>query len=365
MSRTRLNATYLGDTDFNNPDPEAAESGLTVPPEGNGHQAEFTRDNQYVDRRRRGLRAVRAAGEERRRRTDIHASQGSGTKKLAEGETITGQSKFVGRACDGDPAVPAGDGTQVAVVERGVCDFTEKVANVIAAGGYDAVLIFNRTASDGCNGTLGMSVEGDIPTFGVAPREQGFAIFDVEGQYDDAACLAGDGTQLAPIAVGTTGDTLTFSSYFDGWGYVHLFENGNGKMKELDTYAIPEAHDPAFADGLRRPLGARGGDVAGRTRRAPTSRTTRAASASRRSSDGKLVEKGHYIDADGNNFWGVAGLRGRRPGVRGGQRPRQRSLDLQVQRLAIPLGTRPAPRLGAGRPPVTASDPRGRTAGRT
>lgn len=31
--------TYIGDTDFTDPDPEAAESGLTVPPEGNGHQA--------------------------------------------------------------------------------------------------------------------------------------------------------------------------------------------------------------------------------------------------------------------------------------------------------------------------------------
>jgi len=36
------------------------------------------------------------------------------------------------------------------------------------------------------------------------------------------------------------GDTLTFASYFDGWGYVHLFANTAG-MAELDTYAIDEA----------------------------------------------------------------------------------------------------------------------------
>ena len=54
-----------------------------------------------------------------------------------------------------------------------------------------------------------------------------------------------------PSRFGAVGDTLTFSSNFDGWGYVHLFKNQNGKMAELDTYAIPEAHDPAFADGLR------------------------------------------------------------------------------------------------------------------
>ena len=45
--------------------------------------------------------------------------------------------------------MPAGDPTvvDVAVVERGVCTFTEKVASVIAAGGYDAVLVFNRTGT--------------------------------------------------------------------------------------------------------------------------------------------------------------------------------------------------------------------------
>lgn len=298
------NATYIGDTDFTNPDPEAAESGLTVPPEGNGHQAEFTKDNAYVIGADEDFGPFALQTKNLDDNTDISASQGSDTTKLAEGETITGQSKFVGRSCDADPAVPAGDGTQIAVVERGVCTFTEKVANVIEAGGYVAVLIFNRTASDGCNGTLGMSVAGDIPTFGVAPREQGFAIFDVENQYDDAACLAGDGTQLAPIALGTVGDTLTFSSYFDGWGYVHLFENEDGKMTELDTYAIPEAHDPDFADGfgdLSVHEVATSHAVANRAYFSYYAGGFRVAEIE----NDELVEKGHYIDADGNNFWGV------------------------------------------------------------
>jgi hypothetical protein len=295
---------YLGDTDFTYPDPEAAESGYIVPPEGNGHQAEFTKDNAYIigadeDFAPYALRAANVTDG-----TDITASQGSDTRKLEEGQTITGQAKFVGRACPGDPAVPAGDGTQIAVVERGVCFFTDKVNAVLAAGGYQAVLIFNRTASDGCNQTLGMSVAGDIPTFGVAPREQGFAIFGKEAQYDDAACLAGDGTQLAPIAVGETGDTLTFSSYFDGWGYVHLFRNGSGKLTELDTYAIPQAHMPAFANGF--------GDlsvheVATSEKDARLAYFSYYAGGFRvaRISNNELVEKGRYIDQNGNNFWGV------------------------------------------------------------
>ncbi|MBA2738554.1 MAG: hypothetical protein H0U47_02730 [Nocardioidaceae bacterium] len=300
------NIRYLGDTDFTNPDPEAAESGLTVPPEGNGHQAEFTKDNAFVIGADEDFSPFAAVARNVDDGTDLDASQGSDTKPLAPGDTITGPTVFVGRACPGDAAVPAGDPTttDIAVVERGVCTFTEKVAAVEAAGGYDAVLIFNRTASDACNQTLGMSVEGGIPTFGVAPREQGYAIFDIEGQYNDAACLAGDGTQLAPIPVGTKGDTLTFSSYFDGWGYVHLFDNSGGKMKELDTYAIPQAHKQRFATGF--------GDLS--VHEVATSHVDprlayfsyyAAGFRVARIQNGELNEIGHFIDRGGNNFWGV------------------------------------------------------------
>jgi hypothetical protein len=295
---------YLGDTDFTDPDPEAAASGFTVPPEGNGHQAEFTLDNDYVIGADEDFAPYSLVARNVTDGTDLVASQGSDTTPLAEGETITGQAQFVGRACPGDPAVPTGDGTQVAVVERGVCDFTVKVANVLAAGGYVAVLVFNRTASDACNQTLGMSVEGDIPTFGVAPRQQGFAIFGVQDQYDDAACLAGDGSQLAPILVGALGDTLTFSSFFDGWGYVHLFRNQNGKMAELDTYAIPEAHDPAYAEGfgdLSVHEVATSHEDADRLYFSYYAGGFRVAEIE----NDQIVEKGHYIAPGGNNFWGV------------------------------------------------------------
>ena len=297
------NPTYLGDTDFTNPDPEAAESGLTVPPEGNGHQAEFTANNAYIVAADEDFDPFKLVARNDTDGTSIHAGQGDDTTPLEEGQTISGPGIFVGRACPGDPAVPAGGpGMQIAVVERGVCFFDEKVANVIAAGGWEAILVFNRTAPDGCETPLGMDVSGDIPTFGVAPRSEGFAIFDIP--YDEAACVAGDGTQQAPIAIGTVGDALTFSSYFDGWGYVHLYRNESGKMTELDTYAIPEAHDPAFASDF--------GDLS--VHEAATSvvrndlvyfsyyaggfRVAKIA-------NDELTEVGHYIDTGGNNFWGV------------------------------------------------------------
>ena len=299
-----LNPTYIGDTDFTNPDPEALESGFTVKPEGNGHEAEFTADNRYIVGADEDFNPFVLEGTNVTDGTSITASQGSDTKRLAEGQTIEGVSVFVGRACTADPAVPAGDPavTDIAVVERGVCTFTEKVANVIAAGGYDAVLVFNRTGTDACDGTVGMSVSGNIPTFGVAPRGQGFAIFDQP--YDNAACLAGTGPAQLPVALGTKGDTLRFQSSFDGWGYVHLFRYGSGKMAELDTYAIPEAHDPAFASGY--------GDLT--VHEAATSPTRNdlvyfsyyaAGFRVAKIAGGKLTEVGHYIDVGGNNFWGV------------------------------------------------------------
>ncbi len=298
------NPVYLGDTDFTNPDPQAARSGLTVPPEGNGHQAEFTSDNRYVVGADEDFDPYKAVARNDVDGNLINVGQGSDTRQLVEGETISGPSVFVGRACNTDPAVPAGGaGTQVAVVERGVCTFTEKISNVIRAGGYEAVLVFNRTAPDGCSTPSSMLVEGDIPTFGVASRKDGLAIFDKP--YDEAACVAGDGTQQAPIAIGMQGDTLTFTSYFDGWGYVHLFDNSNGKMAELDTYALPQAHDPAYSDGF--------GDLS--VHEVATSHAdprllyfsyySGGFRVARITMANKIQEIGHYIAPGGNNFWGV------------------------------------------------------------
>ena len=297
-----LNPTYLGDTNFTNPDPEAAESGLTVAPEGNGHQAEFTLDNAYVIGADEDFSPFALVARSVTDNTAITAGQGSDTVQLASGQSVEGVSVFVGRACIGDPAVPPGtSAVDIAVVERGVCTFTEKVASVIAAGGYDAILIFNRTGTDACDGSLGMSVEGNILTFGVAPRSQGFALFGVT--YDNAACLAGTGPARLPIALGTRGDTVRFVSQFDGWGYVHLFRN-DASMTELDTYAIPQAHDPAYASGF--------GDlsvheVATSGRRNDLAYFSYYSGGFRVAQivEEELVEVGRFIDVGGSNFWGV------------------------------------------------------------
>ena len=115
-------------------------------------------------------------------------------------------------------------------------------------------------------------------------------------------------------AVGTLGDRVSVSTQFDGWGYVHLYDAATGQ--ELDTFAIPEAMDPAYASGF--------GDLtvhevatdptdpsllylsyyAGGLRALqiqcsnPVDTTTC-----------ELVEVGGYLDPAGNNFWGVEVIR--------------------------------------------------------
>jgi hypothetical protein len=299
------NATYVGDSDFAFPDPEAAESGLAVDPEGNAHQSEFSLDNQYIVAADEDFNPFKAAATNVDDGTQFTAIQGSDVPGIPEGGSIDGDTVYVGRACNSDPAVPAAGGPgKIAVVERGVCTFQETLDNVAAAGGYEAVLVFNREESsvgDGCETLISMLVSSDLPAFFVT-REVGFDLFDVP--YDHDACLAGDGSETAPVAVGTSGDDVSMESIFDGWGYVHLYANGAGKLVELDTYAIPQAHDPAFARGFGD-LSVHEVAMSGRDSRLAYFSYYAAGFRVARIVDDELVEVGHYIDEGGNNFWGV------------------------------------------------------------
>jgi hypothetical protein len=308
------NPVFLGDSEFTNPDPELLEqAGVALTPEGNAHQAEFTADNRFVIGTDEDFAPYRLAVS-----TDdggeFRASIGTNTT-VEEATGIDGTTVFVGRACPGDPAVPLAPdlpGDEIAVVERGVCLFTEKVAAVLAAGGYEAVMIMNREGGDACTGVFTPDVAGDIPTILIG-RDAGFALFDQP--FDLAACLD-DTPQQATIPIGTVGDQITgVEAVFDGWGYVHLFGVSIGAtsatLTELDTYAIPEAMDPDFAEGFgdlsvhEVATDPTDPDLAYLSYYAGGLRAIRIV-------NGELVEVGGYIDpvggvteAGGNNFWGV------------------------------------------------------------
>jgi hypothetical protein len=300
------NISYVGDTDFTDPDPQLLEAtGKTEHPEGNGHEAEWTRDNRYVIGADEDFSPNGTEGRTDDSAAPFQVSQGSNTPQLQEGQSLTGTAVYVGRACAGDAAVPPAPstpGNQIAIVARGLCFFTEKVANVEKAGGYEGIIVVNREGSDGC-GAFGMSVAGNTPTFSV-DRRIGFGFFDKEAAYDEAACLAGSASEIPGVSLGQTGDVVTIRAFFDGWGYVHLFKNQAGKMTELDTWAIPQGEDPAYSAGF--------GDlsvheVATSQRRADLAYYSYYSGGFRVTKivNDKLVEVGHYIDKGGNNFWGV------------------------------------------------------------
>jgi hypothetical protein len=294
-------AEYLADSDFKFPDPEAAESGLTVEPEGSAHQSEFSLKNNFIVAADEDFSPYSAYVSNLADDTRFKATQGSDTPQVEPDTSIEGETVFVGRACDEDPAVPAGDGSQIAVVERGLCDFTVKVANIEEAGGYVVIIVMNREGSDACSDLLNMNVQGNVPTLFVG-RDNGFAFFDVP--YDEDACRAGDGTAQAPIELGATGDSVSVDAVFDGWGYVHLFRNNEGKLRELDTYAIPEAHDERFAENFgdlsvhEVAMSEERNDLAYFSYYSGGFRVAKI-------KDGNLREVGSYIARNGNNFWGV------------------------------------------------------------
>jgi hypothetical protein len=301
-----LAPVYISDTDFANPDVLLEErTGLTEQPEGNAHQAEYSKDNEYIIAADEDFNPTRGEAVNVDSGARLSAPSGSDTPELEVNVPIEGASVFAGRACTatGGDVVPPGDpaATDVAVVERGLCTFTEKVASVEAAGGYDAIIIFNAMAPNRCSaGAGGMLVDGNTPTFGVAPRADAFELFGAV--YDDAACLAG--TQPFPAVPGDAGATVRIRVYFDGWGYVRLFENGTGKLTELDQYAIPEAHDVDYIEGFgdlsvhEVAMSIREDDLGYLSYYSGGLRVIEI-------DDDEIHEVGHFIDEGGNNFWGV------------------------------------------------------------
>ncbi len=130
-------------------------------------------------------------------------------------------------------------------------------------------------------------------------------LFDLAG-YDKAACTVGSAFLLPGVAVGATGDIVGLRSFFDGWGYVHLYRNdASGKLTELDTWAIPEAMNPANATGK--------GDLSVHevatssvdSNLAYFSYYSGGFRVAKINSSNKIEQVGHFIDEGGNNFWGV------------------------------------------------------------
>lgn len=250
------NPSVMGHSTYPEVDPVTGVS----PVEGNGHAAVFGGDRgQYI-----------WAGDEdfdpfRNQVVDASgighlATQGSDVPQITPDFSISGEGVYVGLACDPIAQAPDVEGNKIAVIQRGACAFTTKVGNAQAAG-YAAAVVFNHT--DGCDGSVSMLVQGDIPAMFV-PRPDGFAILGLE--LDPATC---DGPGLDNLLNDTVG-TVSLNATFDGWGYFHLLSNVEttttlappltmgepvtdresivvGYLGELGYFAPEEASDPERA----------------------------------------------------------------------------------------------------------------------
>jgi len=296
-----INPVFLDDTDYFPVDPVTGFR----PAEGNAHQAWWSADGKFFIGTDEDFDAFRVSTEITSgpfRRETFNATQGSNVPQITDEISLVGPTVFVGRACNAHgpgavPVPPAPSPDAIAIVERGVCTFTEKAGNVSAAGYVGGIVFNSETGDPPCEALVSMLVAGDIPFLFVA-RSTGFKILGIAG-YDPANCPGGSNPALP--AVGTAGSDLSITAQFDGLGYAHLFDAET--LREVDTFTIPETFARPFAIGF--------GDLS--VHEVETDDTQNLAYFSwyaggfrvaRFGRDG-IEEVGHYIDANGNNFWGI------------------------------------------------------------
>ncbi|WP_162449831.1 PA domain-containing protein [Phytoactinopolyspora mesophila] len=297
------NVTLIAESDYALLDEERLKRGHEIAPEGNAHQSEFSPDFRFLigtDEDFSPYRITHAeitsgpfAG------AQFNAAMAGDARPVTEEEPLDGTPTFVGLACDPSD-VPAGSG--IALIERGVCAFQDKLDNVQAAG-YTSGIVFNSPVP-GCNSLLNMLAVGDIPFLFVA-RETGLMLLGVDAA-GDAAC------ESATPDVGTPSAEVLIEAEFAGWGYVRLFRTKvpgapgqPGSITQTDTYAIPEAQDPEFAIGY--------GDLSVHEVAVDPRKGSGLAYFSYYAGGFRVAEYGNrgiqevgaFIDEGGNNFWGV------------------------------------------------------------
>jgi hypothetical protein len=294
--------SLIAESDYAALDEERLARGHSISPEGNAHQSELSPNKRFLlatDEDFNPFRVTAVIDTGTYAGTEYIATQASDATPIDENTTISGPTTFVGLACTASPP-PAGSGT--ALVERGVCPFQEKLDNIIAAG-YTAGIVFQNVRPD-CQSRVTMLAAGDIP-FVFVTRLNGLQLLNVAGVTDANACTTA--TPAAPAA----GESTTIQAVFDGWGFVRLFgtsiptkRGATGSISDIDTYAVPESQDPAYATGF--------GDLSVHEVAMDPDNSNIAyisyyAAGYRVVNYGKkgIREIGAFIDDGGNNFWGV------------------------------------------------------------
>lgn len=321
------NPIFLYDTDYAAIDPELFEqTGIALTPEGNGHQAEFTADNRFFIGTDEDFSPYRA-----RVTTDDGGAYDAGefgwTVPINLNDDIegalNGPTVYGGFGCPADRGSIPNASTltlepgeeAILVLQRGpdnanACFFSEKVETAQLLG-YDAVIIANHhSGALGGEGPDTYFCGGQGHIFDIQISALCIGHRAMHELFDDPNAADNFTYPEGVPAVGTVGDEIAVTTQFDGWGYVHLYDAATGE--ELDTFAIPEAMDPAYASGF--------GDLTvHEVATDPTdpslmylsyySGGLRAlqiqCSNPADNSTCELVEVGGYLDPAGNDIWGV------------------------------------------------------------
>ena len=312
----------LGETDFTDPDPEFPQFS---PAEGNAHYAEFDRSGRFF---------IGTDEDFSPYRTLFKVTSGPNTGTYAAGEfgftkpiatlpdqKLNGPTVYGGYACNDDVAsippasslgaLPPGQ-EAILVVQRGpvgdpnhphaACRFDEKIQNAFNAG-YGGVIVAQHHSGSGAGAFPDAFICGSgdprpIPAICIGHRAL-HLMFNRTPNYT-LPYPVDDPGDLEPN-VGDVGPNTEATSAFDGWGYIHLFDTAT--MTEIDTYAIPEAKNPAYATGF----GALSVHEVTFDPVLSLAYLSWYAGGFRvlAYGPGGLNEVGRFIDQGGNNFWGV------------------------------------------------------------
>ncbi len=310
-----------GDFDFTDPDPQFP---AFSPAEGNAHYAEFNPGGRYF---------IGTDEDFSPYRTLFKVTSGPATGTYTAGEfgfarpiatlpdqKLNGPTVYGGYACNDDVAsippasvLSPGPGEEaILVVQRGpvqdpnhnhaACRFDEKIQNAANAG-YGGVVVaqHHSGAGGGAFADAFFCGSGDprpIPAVCIGHRAF-HLMFNRTPDYT-VPYPAGDPGDLEPD-VGDVGPSVDATTAFDGWGYIHLVNAST--MKDVDTFAVAEAKDPAFASGF--------GALS--VHEVTFDPVVNLAYLSWYDAGfrvvaygaGGLTEVGRFIDQGGNDFWGV------------------------------------------------------------